>query len=67
LERERVIVSRNAQKVLGADTVYASGQTRCWKIDATKLGGAVAGGSAPAAPAAAPPSNVYPLQVGARK
>jgi hypothetical protein len=39
-----VIVDHNVQKVLGADTVYASGQTRCWKIDATKLGGAMNAG-----------------------
>ena len=42
LERLRVIMNRNAQKVLGADTVYKSGQTRCWKLDATKLGGVIA-------------------------
>jgi hypothetical protein len=39
LEREGVVLIRNAQKVLGADTVYASGQTRCWKVDASRLGG----------------------------
>ena len=38
LEESGVLVSRNVQKVLGADThQYAKGQTRAWKIDATKL------------------------------
>lgn len=39
LEAAGVIVARNAQKVLGADTVYAKGQTRAWRVDASKLGG----------------------------
>lgn len=65
LERDRVITARNAQKVLGADTVYASGQTRCWKIDATKLGGAM--NAVPAGAPAPATSNVIPLQAGARK
>lgn len=39
LEKDGIIVARNAQKVLGADTAFATaGQTRCWKIDAVKLG-----------------------------
>jgi len=38
LEGMGVIVSRAKQKVLGADTAYAKGQTRCWEIDAEKLG-----------------------------
>lgn len=38
LEANGVILNRNKQKVLGADTVYAKGQTRCWEIDANKLG-----------------------------
>ena len=38
LERDGVIVNRNAQKVLGADTAFAKGQTRCWKVSASKLG-----------------------------
>jgi hypothetical protein len=63
----RVIADHNVQKVLGADTVYASGQTRCWKIDATKLGGAM-NALPPGTPAAhGTPSNVIPLQAGARK
>lgn len=37
LESCGVIVSRNMQKVLGADTQYATGQVRVWKIDADKL------------------------------
>src|SRR6202045_1200313 len=37
LEAAKVIVARNAQKVLGADTTLHSGQSRVWKIDATKL------------------------------
>jgi hypothetical protein len=63
----RVITDHNVQKVLGADTVYASGQTRCWKIDATKLGGAM-NAVPPGTPAVhGAPSNVIPLQAGARK
>lgn len=38
LEAQGVLINRNRQKVLGADTVYAKGQTRCWEIDANKLG-----------------------------
>lgn len=37
LEARGVIISRNVQKILGADTQYAKGQTRVWKIDSTKL------------------------------
>lgn len=37
LESRGVILSRNAQKILGADTQYAKGQTRAWKIDASRL------------------------------
>lgn len=37
LEQAGIIVKRNAQKVLGADTIYSNGQTRCWQVDATKL------------------------------
>jgi hypothetical protein len=48
-----VIVQRNAQKVLGSDTVFAKGQTRSWKIDARKIG------PAPALQAAG--SNVTPI------
>lgn len=56
LERDGVIRHRNQQKVLGAETVYAAGQTRCWCIDATKLGGMEA-----ATPAAigGQPHNLY--------
>lgn len=59
LEREGVIVQRNAQKVLGADTVFSNGQTRCWKLDGGKLGGAVATATLPGAA-----SNV--VAIGAR-
>jgi hypothetical protein len=38
LIREGVILHRSVQKVLGADTPYARGQLRCWKVDDTKLG-----------------------------
>ena len=38
LEAQGVLLNRNRQKVLGSDTVYAKGQTRCWEIDANKLG-----------------------------
>lgn len=37
LETRMVLLSRNAQKILGADTQYSKGQTRAWKIDASKL------------------------------
>ena len=35
--RSGALVSRNARKILGFDTVYAKGQIRCWKLDANKL------------------------------
>lgn len=57
LEREGVLLARNAQKVLGADTVWASGQVRCWKLDARKISGLAA-----PAPAATNASNVVPLR-----
>jgi hypothetical protein len=38
LESTKVLLNKNRQKVLGADTVYAKGQTRCWEIDADQLG-----------------------------
>lgn len=38
LESLGVIVQRDAQKVLGADSPYAKGQTRSWKIDMLKVG-----------------------------
>ena len=62
---DRVILDHNIQKVLGADTVFASGQSRCWKVDATKLGGVTL--PAAAAAALAPPTNVVPITAGARK
>ncbi|MFM7011774.1 MAG: hypothetical protein ACKO0Z_20995, partial [Betaproteobacteria bacterium] len=37
LESSGVLTHRNVQKVLGADTQYAKGQTRTWRIDAKKL------------------------------
>jgi hypothetical protein len=37
LEAAGVILARNAQKVLGADTPLSTGQSRVWKIDASKL------------------------------
>lgn len=64
LEGQRVVLQRNAQKVLGADTVFAAGQTRCWKVDLTKLGGIQL---PPAVAASAQASNVIPLAAGARK
>lgn len=39
LMSEGIVLQRNVQKVLGADTIFAKGQTRCWRIDATKLAG----------------------------
>jgi len=59
LERAGVITQRNAQKVLGADTVYSNGQSRCWRIDSTKLGGYVA-----PLHQVAPPTNV--VSIGAK-
>jgi len=41
LQASGAIVNSNVQKVLGADTTYAKGQTRCWKIDSTALGAQV--------------------------
>lgn len=38
LEHMGVLVNRNAQKTLGADTIYRTGQTRCWLLNAAKLG-----------------------------
>jgi intracellular sulfur oxidation DsrE/DsrF family protein len=37
LEREGILLDRSAQKVLGADTKFGKGQSRCWKIDMRKL------------------------------
>lgn len=59
LEQQGIVVQRNAQKVLGADTIFRTGQTRCWKIDATKLAGYIA-------PPQAAASNVVPINQGAR-
>jgi hypothetical protein len=42
LEQQGILTHKNTQKVLGADTVLAKGQTRCWRIDATRLGGDLA-------------------------
>lgn len=61
IRTDRVIVSHNVQKVLGAETIYASGQTRCWRLDSTKLGGMAIPG-VPTPPAAALPNNVVPLR-----
>jgi hypothetical protein len=33
----KVLLNRNKYKVLGADTPWASGQTRCWEIDRIAL------------------------------
>ena len=38
LEKERVLIHRNAQKVLGAGTDFGKGQVRCWMIDVAELG-----------------------------
>lgn len=38
---EGVVIHHSKQKVLGADTIYAKGQSRCWLIDASKLSGAL--------------------------
>lgn len=35
------LLSRSTQKILGADTPYAKGQTRCWKLIESKLDPAV--------------------------
>jgi hypothetical protein len=37
LEASGVLANRNAQKTLGADTIYRTGQTRCWLLNAAKL------------------------------
>lgn len=54
LERLGVITARNTQKVLGADSAYAKGQSRTWRIDTRMLG------PTPAVTLAA--SNVAPLK-----
>lgn len=38
LQANGVVTNRSALKVLGADTAYAKGQTRAWKIDCKKFG-----------------------------
>jgi hypothetical protein len=67
---EKVLLATNKQKVLGADTIFAKGQTRCWLLDAAKLGGAqslaeqaIARQQAEdaAKKAKAPASNVVPI------
>ncbi len=58
LESSGVIISRNIQKILGSDTKYAKGQTRCWKIDNAKLGGVM---RMPVG-AATPTGNVTPIR-----
>lgn len=57
-----VLLHHMKQKVLGADTPYAKGQTRCWELDARMLTPVTA---APTPPAAMAPSNVVPIS-GAR-
>lgn len=61
----KVLIDPNKQKVLGADTPLSKGQTRTWKIDATKLEPAVVSTSAtgrPATPTSATlPANVTPI------
>lgn len=37
LERENVLLERNALKVLGAGTEFGKGQSRCWKINIREL------------------------------
>lgn len=37
LEHEGILVDRNAQKVLGSNTKFGKGQSRCWKIDMKEL------------------------------
>ena len=74
---EGVVLHHSKQKVLGADTIYAKGQSRCWLIDASKLAGPCHWRSKPprssapptqpsaAAKAKAPalPPNVIPIGV----
>jgi hypothetical protein len=62
LESAGVITRRQCQKVLGADTVYAGGQTRCWQIDGTKVNTSFAAQTPPPTPAVA--SNVVPINKG---
>jgi hypothetical protein len=57
LTRDGVIADPAARKVLGADTHYAAGQLRCWKVEVAKLGGAIQ----PAAPVTTA-TNVVPLK-----
>lgn len=60
LVRDGVVTDPSARKVLGADTLYATGQLRCWKVDATQLGGALPSVTA------APVTNVVPIKAGGR-
>lgn len=49
LEQSGIITKRGVQKVLGADTIYSKGQSRCWLIDAAKLEGRTLPTAQPAA------------------
>ena len=62
LENAGIIQRRHAQKVLGADTVYAGGQTRCWQIDGTKVNTSFTTQTPPPPPAVA--TNVVPIGKG---
>jgi len=68
LRQSKVIIDHLAQKVLGADTTYRTGQNRCWQIDGTRLAGAalsglLGGGGGPAQPY----SNVVSITPGGSK
>jgi hypothetical protein len=57
LEQSGIIVKRGVQKVLGADTIYSKGQSRCWLIDAARLEGRTQPNPQPA-----PAANVVPIK-----
>lgn len=54
-----ILKNKNCLKVLGADTPYAKGQTRCWLLDATKL----APSATTTIASATTPTNVVPIGV----
>lgn len=57
LESAGVLLVRNMQKILGADTHHARGQVRVWKIDSSRLSGQVR-----VAPNPQPAANVTPIR-----
>jgi hypothetical protein len=59
LFKQGILKHKNCLKVLGADTPYAKGQTRCWLLDSTKLAPPTAATIA----TSTTPTNVVPIGV----